>query len=316
MKVLVSGGAGFIGSEFTRSLVSGLYGEIPKKVYVLDLLTYAGNMDNLNGYHERFEFIHGDIADSKLVKDLFSEVDFVINFAAETHVDNSIDSPMPFVHSNFVGTANLLTQLIGFPNIRFIQISTDEVYGSIDFGSWDESFPLNPHSPYSATKAAADLLVQSFVTTYGVNASITRCCNNYGPFQFPEKLIPLFIQKLSRNEKVPVYGDGLNIREWIHVRDHCRAIWQVMNLGEPGEIYNIGSGYELSNLDLTYKLLNHFNKGVESIDFVSDRLGHDRRYSLDSTKIQDKIGFSNKTEFDVGLVETISWYQSQDKFRI
>jgi dTDP-glucose 4,6-dehydratase len=311
MRILVTGGAGFIGSEFVRAALKGQYSETPKKLYVLDSLTYSGSLQNLSECEGEFEFIQGDITDESLILKIFENVDYVVNFAAETHVDNSIKSPMPFVHSNFVGTANLLACLVKFPGIRFVQVSTDEVYGSISDGFWDENSRLEPNSPYSATKAAADLLVLSFIKTYGVNASITRCCNNYGPHQFPEKIIPFFIEKILAGQQVPVYGNGMNTREWIHVSDHCRAIWMVLINGVMGSTYNIGSGVEFTNLELTLKLIGLLGKDSESISFVADRPGHDYRYALDFSKIRDELNFKNEIEFNSGLSSTVNWYRNK-----
>jgi dTDP-glucose 4,6-dehydratase len=309
-KFLVTGGAGFIGSNFVERLISK--GE---SVRVLDKLTYAGNLKSIQGFIDQgqLDFFHGDICDPVVVREAMDSVDVVVNFAAESHVDRSIESSAEFVKTNVLGTENLLAHALMLKTKVFIQISTDEVYGSIDNGSWKEDSPLKPNSPYSASKAAADLLAISYYKTHGLDIRITRCCNNYGPRQLPEKLIPSFITKLMKNEKVPLYGDGRNIREWIHVDDHCRAIDLVVEEGKPGEVYNIGSGFELENLELANLLLKVFNLESSFIRKVEDRKGHDFRYSVDSLKIQN-LGYKSKQEFDKGLLETIDWYKNNTNF--
>ncbi len=310
MKVLVTGGAGFIGSHFVEMSLTDQFSEI-SSITVLDKLTYAGKMSNLQhlAHSPNFKFVHGDICDSELVNDLVSKVDAVINFAAESHVDRSIFDSSLFVKTNVLGTHVLLESARINKIKRFIQISTDEVYGSIKEGSWDESQPLLPNSPYSASKAAADLLARSYFVTHGLNIGITRCSNNFGPRQDAEKLIPNFILKLARNEKVTIYGDGKNIRDWIHVQDHCDAIYFTLINGAPGEIYNIGGGIELSNLELTKKIITKMKKDDSLISFVPDRLGHDRRYSVDSSKIF-ALGFSVTQDFEQKLDSTIDWYMN------
>ena len=315
MNFLVTGGAGFIGSTFTQMLLDGEFGENPNKVIVLDALTYAGNLENLEQCMARpnFGFIHGSICDSKLVDKLVNSADFIINFAAESHVDRSIDSASEFVLTNIAGVEVLLSAVKGKKK-TLIQVSTDEVYGTIDEGAWDEKFPLKPNSPYAASKAAADLLCLSFYKTHDTDVRITRCCNNYGPRQFPEKVIPVFINQLLSGEKVKVYGNGKNVREWIHVRDHCQAIWAVLKNGNAGEIYNIGSDFELNNVELANILISELGFSTEDrISFVEDRLGHDFRYSLNSNKIRKELGFKPKVVFDNGIRETINWYR--DGFR-
>jgi dTDP-glucose 4,6-dehydratase len=309
-KFLVTGGAGFIGSNFVERLVSK--GE---SVRVLDKLTYAGNLKSIQRFIDqgRLDFFHGDICDPAVVREAMDSVDVVVNFAAESHVDRSIESSSEFVKTNVLGTENLLAHALMLNIKVFIQISTDEVYGSIDNGSWKEDSPVKPNSPYSASKAAADLLAISYYKTHGLDVRITRCCNNYGPRQLPEKLIPNFITKLMKNEQVPLYGDGRNIREWIHVDDHCRAIDLVVEEGKPGEVYNIGSGFELENLELANLLLKVFNLESSFIRKVEDRKGHDFRYSVDSLKIQN-LGYKSKQEFDKGLLETIDWYKNNTNF--
>ena len=310
---MVTGGAGFIGSNYVKHIL-GKPNNL--QVLVLDKLTYAGTLDNLTEVIDKpnFEFVKGDICDSSLVEKLISNCDRVINFAAESHVDRSIDSSEKFVRTNVLGTQVLLDALRIKPNIRFIQVSTDEVYGSIDDGSWDESFPLKPNSPYAASKASADLITLAYQKTYALDLMISRCCNNYGPNQFPEKIIPFFITNLIQGKKIPVYGDGLNVREWIHVDDHCRGIELIFEHGKSGQIYNLGSGAEFTNLDLTNKLLNYFNFGEDMIDYVSDRLGHDRRYSLNFKKALKHLSYKPEISFESGLSETVDWYKKNNSW--
>ena len=309
MRLLITGGAGFIGSNYVRSILSGNLTGV-SSIKVLDSLTYAGNKSNLEDFSFQFEFVEGDICDESKVLDSLKGVDAVINFAAESHVDSSIRDSKKFVETNVLGVQNLLSQALKSGITKFIQISTDEVYGSISEGSWDEYSQIAPNSPYAASKAAGDLLVSAFNTTYGLDTCITRCCNNYGPFQYPEKIIPLFITNLLNGFEIPIYGDGGNIREWIHVDDHCKAIHKVLFEGKSGETYNIGSGFELSNLELAHKIIACMGFTSEKMVFVKDRLGHDFRYSLDSTKFTDEFGQSLKVEFQRGLEDTILWYQS------
>jgi dTDP-glucose 4,6-dehydratase len=312
LKTLITGGAGFIGSRFTQGLLSGTLGLVPSKLYILDALTYSGNLENLGSdllNNPKVEFVHGDIRNTKLVDDLVNESDVIINFAAESHVDRSILDPALFLETNSGGTMNILNAMRRGGKKRLVQISTDEVYGSILSGSWNESFPLHPNSPYSASKASADLLALAFHETYGLDVVITRCCNNYGPNQFPEKLIPLFTNRILSGQKVPVYGDGSQSREWIHVDDHCRGISLALTYGESGNIYNIGTDTEITNIDLTKMLLSILGKDSSYIDYVDDRLGHDQRYSLDNTKSKEKLGFNPQIDFQVGLNETVLWYQ-------
>ena len=310
MRLLVTGGAGFIGSNFVRMSLSEKYEKEISSLTVLDALTYAGNLENLASVkdHEKFKFVEGDIRDKELVETIISEVDIVINFAAESHVDRSILSARNFVDTNVTGTLNLLEASNNFNISLYVQISTDEVYGSIKEGQWDESFPLLPNSPYAASKAAADLLCRSFFQTHKLPVIITRCSNNYGPFQFPEKLIPLFITNLVSGKKVPVYGDGSNIREWIHVDDHCEGIWLAIKKGKPGEIYNLSTEVETKNIEITKKILEIMGFGKEKIDWVEDRLGHDQRYALSCTNARKELGFYPKIDFESGLNSTVSWY--------
>ena len=310
MKILITGGAGFIGSNFVKRQICANPMNV-SKIMVLDKLTYAGNLNNFTTQERNeFEFIHGDICDGSLIQRLLPNVDVVINFAAESHVDRSISSASEFVTTNTLGTQVLLENGLKAGISKFIQVSTDEVYGSIDNGSWNEEFPLLPNSPYSASKAAADLLVRSYHRTFGMNTNITRCSNNYGPYQYPEKVIPLFVTNLIQGKQIPIYGNGLNERDWLHVTDHCRGIEAVITRGLPGEIYNIGGGTELSNLELAEKILFQFGAGESKIDFVQDRLGHDKRYSVDIAKITTHLGYRPEINFEEGLRETIEFYKS------
>jgi dTDP-glucose 4,6-dehydratase len=308
MRVLVTGGAGFIGSNFVEMALTDQFQEI-SSVLVLDKLTYAGKLSNLSSVanNPNFAFILGDICDVELVNSLVANVDAVINFAAESHVDRSIENSSEFIRTNVLGTQVLLDAAKNHKITKFIQVSTDEVYGSILEGSWDENAPLLPNSPYSASKAAADLLARAYFVTHGLRVCITRCSNNFGPKQDPEKLIPRFILKLSQGEKVPVYGDGLNIRDWLYVEDHCVGIYLTLIKGTPGEIYNIGGGTELTNLELTKILMNSFQRDEGYIDYIPDRLGHDHRYSVDCTKIE-KLGYSASLNFNENLSKTIKSY--------
>lgn len=310
MRVLVTGGAGFIGSTFVDMAMTDQFSEI-SSVIVLDKLTYAGKMTNLSKVADNpnFEFVQGDICDVELVNNLATKVDAIINFAAESHVDRSIENSSEFIRTNVLGTQVLLDAAKNHKIQKFVQISTDEVYGSIPEGSWDENEPLLPNSPYSASKAAADLLVRAYFVTHGLNVNITRCSNNFGPKQDPEKLIPNFILRLSKGEKVPVYGDGLNVRDWLYVEDHCKGIYLTLIRGLAGEIYNIGGGVELTNLELTKMILRKMGKDDTSISFVPDRLGHDRRYSVDHIKIKS-LGYKVSAEFDDALEKTLRWYRN------
>ena len=314
MRLLVTGGAGFIGSNYVRMLLDGSLVGVSKLI-ILDKLTYSGNKSNLKGLNQSdYEFVQGDICDSDLVSKLTKKVDSVVNFAAESHVDRSIDSSKEFFQTNVIGTHTLL-EVARRNNLgSFIQISTDEVYGSITEGSWDESFPLLPNSPYAASKASGDLISQAFFRTYGIDVRITRCSNNYGPYQFPEKVIPLFITNLLKNKKVPLYGDGLNVRDWLHVTDHCRGIHLVLTKGKAGDIFNIGGGRELSNIELTRVILSAMGAGEENIEKVTDRLGHDFRYSLNIEKIERDLGYKPEINFDLGISQTIEWYKNNEEW--
>jgi dTDP-glucose 4,6-dehydratase len=313
MHLLVTGGAGFIGSNFVRKVISGAYpGSAQHKVTVLDALTYAGNKDNLAEVNTspNYSFVHGDITDTDLVNDLMTKVDAVVHFAAESHVDRSITGSREFIMTNVVGTHTLLEAARRAGIQKFVHVSTDEVYGSIPEGSWDEERPLLPNSPYSASKASSDLLVRAYHRTHKLDVNITRCSNNYGPYQFPEKVIPLFITNLMDGKKVPLYGDGLNIRDWLHVDDHCRGIYMVLTNGRSGEIYNIGGGTELTNKELTGLLLEASDATWEMVEKVEDRKGHDLRYSVDISKISNELGYQPEINFEIGLAETVGWYKS------
>jgi len=314
LKVLITGAAGFIGSNFARMYSRGNFTEITK-ILILDKLTYAGLLSNLEetSYIESIEFIQGDICDPMIVKELVSQVDSILNFAAESHVDRSISEAVDFVQTNIVGVQVLLDAIKATGrNIRFLQVSTDEVYGSIESGSWTEDWPLQPNSPYSASKASGELLARSYNRTHGLDVVITRCSNNYGTHHFPEKLIPLFITNLIEGKKVPVYGTGENVRDWLHVDDHCRGIYSVLMNGRSGEVYNIGGGRELTNNEITGLILEAMGADECSIEYVEDRKGHDLRYSVDWTKINRELGYEPQVKFEDGLRETIQWYRDNE----
>ena len=308
MKLLVTGGAGFIGSCFVRHILKN---HPDYKIINLDALTYAGNIENLDDVKDNpnYTFVHGNICDKKLVEQLVHEVDAVINFAAESHVDRSITGPEIFIETNVQGTLNLLQQS-KLANIqRFLQVSTDEVYGTLGkTGYFYETTPIAPNSPYSASKASADLLVRAYYETYKMPVLNTRCSNNYGPYQYPEKLIPFFISKLLRGEKVPVYGDGMNVRDWLYVYDHCSAIDTVLHKGKIGEVYNIGGHNEKTNMEITKIILAEMGKDESSIEFVQDRLGHDKRYAISNDKITAELGWEPSITFEEGIKLTINWY--------
>jgi dTDP-glucose 4,6-dehydratase len=312
MRVLVTGGAGFIGSHYVRKVLGGAYDTMADaEVVVLDKLTYAGNESNLEPVagDPRLRFVRGDICDGELVRDLMAGVDLVVHFAAESHVDRSILGAADFVMTNVVGTQTLLQAAVDAGVGKFVHVSTDEVYGSIASGSWSEDHLLEPNSPYSASKASGDLLARSFHRTHGLAVCVTRCSNNYGPYQFPEKVIPLFVTNLMDGKKVPLYGDGQNVRDWLHVDDHCWGIQLVADGGRPGEIYNIGGGTELTNAELTRRLLAAFDADESMVERVPDRKAHDRRYSVDHTKISTELGYRPLMSFDDGLAGTIAWYR-------
>lgn len=314
MKLLVTGAAGFIGSNFVRMIAKGELTGI-SSVMVLDKLTYAGVKGNLDTTSNlsRYAFIEGDICDSLVVTELLLDVDAVINFAAESHVDKSITGAADFVQTNIVGVQVLLDAIkTSERKIRFLQVSTDEVYGSIESGSWTEEWPLQPNSPYSASKAGGELLARAYHRTHDMDIVITRCSNNYGTHHFPEKLIPLFITNLIEGRKVPIYGNGFNVRDWLHVDDHCRAIYSVVMNGNSGEVYNIGGGRELTNLEITNLILDAMGANESSIEYVKDRRGHDLRYSVDWTKINRELGYEPQVLFEDGLKETIQWYRDNE----
>ena len=314
VRVLITGGAGFIGSNFVRMIARGELQEI-SSVKVIDKLTYAGVIENLKGAErvEGYTFVQGNICDPILVQQLLDNVDAVLNFAAESHVDRSISRASDFVQTNIVGVQVLLDAIkMSERKIRFLQISTDEVYGSIKSGSWTEEWPLQPNSPYSASKASGELLARSYNRTHDMDVVITRCSNNYGTHHFPEKLIPLFITNLLEGKKVPVYGTGENIRDWLHVDDHCRGIYQVLMNGRSGEVYNIGGGRELTNNGITGLILEAMGADESSIEYVEDRKGHDLRYSVDWAKINRELGYEPRVTFEVGLRETIQWYRDNE----
>lgn len=306
--ILVTGGAGFIGNCFIRHMLQK-YSNY--KIINLDALTYAGNLENLYDVKDNpnYEFVNGDICDRDLVTQIVSGVDMIVNFAAETHVDRSITGPEIFIETNVKGTMTLLQAAKEFNIERYLQVSTDEVYGTLgDTGYFTETTPLAPNSPYSASKAGADMLVRAYYETYKVPTLITRCSNNYGPYQYPEKLIPFFISRLLKGEKVPVYGDGLNVRDWLYVYDHCAAIDAVLHKGRVGEVYNIGGHNEKTNLEITHLILDAMNKDESSIEYVQDRLGHDRRYAISNDKITSELGWKPSVTFEEGILLTIDWY--------
>jgi dTDP-glucose 4,6-dehydratase len=307
MRILVTGGAGFIGSHFIKYLLKKSKNDV---VVNLDLLTYSGNLENLKeiSRHPRYKFVKGDICDSKLVNRLMKDCSMVVHFAAETHVDRSIKDGSQFVKTNAIGTHTLL-QAAYLANVkRFVHVSTDEVYGSRKSGYFKESDPLNPSSPYSASKASSDLLALSYFITYGMDVVITRCSNNFGPNQYPEKVIPLFVTNLLEGKKVPLYGQGKNIRDWLYVEDHCRAVDLVMNKGKAGEIYNIAGENYLDNLRLTKTILKIMGQSSDQIQYVRDRLGHDFRYAIDCAKIR-RLGFRPQVSFEEGIAQTVQWYK-------
>ena len=308
-RLIVTGGAGFIGSNFIRMALD----ELPDwKIVNLDALTYAGNLENLSDVEDRenYEFVKADITDPEELDRVFAGgADGVVHFAAESHVDRSVLDPSAFIRTNVVGTQNLLNAARKHGTERFLHVSTDEVYGSLGpEGYFTEETPLAPNSPYSASKAGSDLLVRAAWHTHGFPAVITRCSNNYGPYQFPEKLIPLMITNALEDKPLPVYGDGANIRDWIHVEDHCRALLRVFLSGEPGEVYNIGGNAERTNIHVVEEILRILGKSRDLITFVKDRPGHDRRYAIDSTKIREKLGWEPSRDFEEGLEETVRWY--------
>jgi len=308
MKILVTGGAGFIGSNFVRYMLDK-YSNY--EIVNLDALTYCGNLENLTEIEDNpnYTFIKGNISNKELINEIMVDIDYIVNFAAESHVDRSIEDPEIFIKSNILGTQVLLDAAKKYDIKKFLQISTDEVYGSLDkTGYFTEDTCLAPNSPYSASKAGADLMVRAYNETFNLPMNITRCSNNYGPYQFPEKLIPLMISNALEDEPLPVYGDGLNVRDWLHVYDHCTAIDLVLHKGKSGEIYNIGGNNEKKNIEIVKLILENLGKSESLIKYVKDRPGHDRRYAIDSTKIQKELGWKPKYTFESGISETIKWY--------
>ena len=319
MRLLVTGGCGFIGSHFVRHVLEHYQ---PEMVTNVDALTYAGSLgsmaDFLPEFGDRYEFVRSDITDFGGMNEILSKHSYfaVVNFAAESHVDRSIASPEDFIRTNIVGASNLLDAARRHGVKRFVQVSTDEVYGSLGAtGRFNEQSPINPSSPYSASKASADLLILAAHKTFGQDVVVTRCSNNYGPYQFPEKLVPVAILRALADEPIPIYGDGLNVRDWIHVEDHCSAIFDVLMQGRSGEIYNVGADNERTNLDLVRAILLHLGRSEQLIKFVPDRPGHDRRYAIDSTKIRTEIGWKPLRHLDRGLAETIEWYRLNEPWR-
>lgn len=314
MKILVTGGAGFIGSCFVRHMLNK---HQDYKIINIDALTYAGNIANLDDVknNPNYTFVHGNICDKKLVRELISECDAVVNFAAESHVDRSITNPEIFIETNVQGTLNLLQASKELGVDRYLQVSTDEVYGTLGTtGYFYETTPLAPNSPYSASKASADMLTRAYYETYKLPVLNTRCSNNYGPYQYPEKLIPFFISQLLKGEKVPVYGDGLNVRDWLYVYDHCEAIDTVLHKGKVGEVYNIGGHNEKTNMEITHLILEAMGKDESSIKYVQDRLGHDRRYAISNDKITSELGWKPSLTFEQGIKITIDWYLNNQEW--
>lgn len=316
MNILVTGGAGFIGSNFVHFMLKKYPND---KIINLDLLTYAGNINNLEEVmeHPNHTFVQGNINNEELVRHLIDEhnITHIINFAAESHVDRSIKNPKVFIETNVLGTTNLLNIAKDVEIEKFVQISTDEIYGSLgETGYFTEETPFDPNSPYSSSKASADLIALSYFETFGMNISITSCSNNYGPYQFPEKLIPLMVTNAMDGKKLPIYGDGLNVRDWLHVEDHCQAIDLVLREGQAGEIYNIGGHNERTNNEIVHLIVDYLDAPEELITYVEDRLGHDKRYAIDPTKIETELGWKPKYTFDTGIIETIEWYKANENW--
>jgi len=312
MRLLVTGAAGFIGSNFVRRVLTDSYpGLVGADVTVLDSLTYSGNPANLAPVagSPRYRFVHGDIRDRDVLDEVVPTADAIVHFAAESHVDRSVRDATAFVSTNVLGTQQLLDAALRHGTGRFLHVSTDEVYGSIPSGSWREDRPLEPNSPYSASKASSDLIARSYHRTHGLDVVVTRCSNNYGPYHFPEKVIPLFVTNLIDGLRVPLYGTGENVRDWLHVDDHTRGIALVLTGGRAGEVYNIGGGTELSNRELTERLLAATGRDWSFVDHVADRKGHDLRYSVDITKIGEELGYAPEVPFETGLADVVQWYR-------
>ncbi|MDQ0408608.1 dTDP-glucose 4,6-dehydratase [Streptomyces sp. NBC_01723] len=315
MNILVTGGAGFIGSHYVRTMLEGGFAQFEDAhITVLDDLTYAGNRDNLPAAHPRLAFVRGSILDRELLAGVVRGQDAVVHFAAESHVDRSIRGGGVFVRTNVEGTQALLEACLAAGVGRVVHISTDEVYGSIEQGVWSEESPLLPNSPYAASKAASDLVALAYVRTHGLNLSVTRCSNNYGPYQHPEKFIPLAVTNLLQGRPVPVYGDGGQVREWLHVDDHCRAVHRVLTGGRAGEVYNIGAGTAVANLTLAHRIAELCGAGADMVRHVTDRKGHDRRYALDQAKIERELGHRPLTAFEAGLAQTVAWYRDNPRW--
>jgi len=316
MNYVVTGGCGFIGSNYVRGLLSGAWGSDVEKITVIDSLTYAGNLSNLDPVikDSRLIFVKEDIINQKEISEILEGNDIVVHFAAESHVDRSISGSAEFIRTNVLGTHSMLQASLDSNIKQFLHVSTDEVYGSISKGSWDEQEPLLPNSPYAASKASSDLIARSYFITHGLDVRITRCSNNFGSYQYPEKVIPLFITNLMQGKKIPLYGDGLNVRDWLHVDDHCRGIQLVIEKGRAGQIYNIGGGTELTNIDLTNKILSAMGATTESIEAVEDRKAHDRRYSVDITKIHNELGYSPQCSLEDTLDDIVEWYKNNQQW--
>ena len=316
MKYVVTGGCGFIGSNYVRGLLSDRWGSDVEQVTVIDSLTYAGNLANLDPVKSdsRLTFVREDIVNQNEITQILQGHDIVVHFAAESHVDRSISGSAEFIRTNVLGTHSMLQASLNANIKQFLHVSTDEVYGSISEGSWDEQEPLLPNSPYAASKASSDLIARSFFVTHGLDIRITRCSNNFGIYQYPEKVIPLFITNLMEEKRVPLYGDGLNVRDWLHVDDHCRGIQLVIDKGHAGQIYNIGGGTELSNIDLTTMIINAMGATTASIEPVEDRKAHDRRYSVDITKIHNELGYTPQCTLQDTLADIVDWYQSNEQW--
>lgn len=310
-RILVTGAAGFIGSQYVRSMLDGDYpGFEETRITVVDNLTYAGNRGNLPDNHPRLEFVKADICNVHMMTSMLRGQDAVVHMAAESHVDRSIEAAADFVHTNVFGTQSVLEASVRAEVSKVVYVSTDEVYGTIAHGSWTEDWPLMPNSPYAASKAGGDLMARAYWRTHGLNVSVTRCSNNYGPYQHREKLIPRFITRLLKGKTVGLYGDGSNVREWLHVEDHCRGIQMVLSQGKAGQIYNIGGGNHRTNREIAEKLVEMCGASLDLIEYIEDRKGHDFRYSLDDTKIRAELGYSQLIPFEEGLASTVEWYKA------